>query len=81
MTFWDCRKNGLIRKVSLISKLMTLQPGLTNNCDAHIAQYLTKLSQSDLTYQLIEYNKKNILFKNYAENEVGTIAPDLFLFF
>ena len=49
MTFWDCRKNGLIRKVSLISKLMTLQPGLTNNYDAHIAQYLTKLSQSDLT--------------------------------
>ena len=28
LTFWSCRKNGLIRKIRLISKFMTSQPGL-----------------------------------------------------
>ena len=27
MTFWSCRKNGLIRKIRLISKSITSQPG------------------------------------------------------
>ena len=27
MTFWSYRKNGLIRKIRLISKFMTSQPG------------------------------------------------------
>ena len=31
--------------------------------------------------QLIEYNKRNIYLKNYAENEKGRLVPDLFLFF
>ena len=31
--------------------------------------------------QLIEYNnKKNISFKNHAENETGRLVPDSFLF-
>ena len=31
--------------------------------------------------QLIEYSKRNILFKNYAENEEVRLVPYLFLFF
>ena len=31
--------------------------------------------------EIIEYNKRNIFFKNYAENEAGRLVPDLFLFF
>ena len=31
--------------------------------------------------QLIEYNKRNSFFKNYVENEVVRLVPDLFLFF
>ena len=31
--------------------------------------------------ELIEYNKINFFFKNYAENEAGRLVPDLFLFF
>ena len=31
--------------------------------------------------QLIEYIKRNIFFKNYAENEASRLVPDLFLFF
>ena len=30
--------------------------------------------------QLIEYSKRNFFFKNRAENETGTLVPDLFLF-
>ena len=28
--------------------------------------------------QLIEYNKKNFFFKNYAENEAAKLVPDHF---
>ena len=31
--------------------------------------------------QVIEYNNINIFFKNHAQNEVGRLVPDLFLFF
>ena len=31
--------------------------------------------------QLIEYDAKNVFFKNHAENEAGKLVPDLFLFF
>ena len=31
--------------------------------------------------QLIEYDKKNIFFKNHAEKEAGRLVPNLFLFF
>ena len=40
-------ENGLIRKLRLVSKFMTLQPGKINNCNIHIAQYLKKKGQSD----------------------------------
>ena len=30
--------------------------------------------------RLVDYNKRNIFFKNNAENEVGRLVPDLFLF-
>ena len=31
--------------------------------------------------QSIEYNKRNIFFKNHAQNEVERLVPDVFLFF
>ena len=31
--------------------------------------------------QLIEHLKRNIFFKNYAENEAGNLVPDRFLSF
>ena len=30
--------------------------------------------------QLIEYNMRNIFFKDHAEDEAETVVPDLFLF-
>ena len=47
---------------------------------------LTNISRSNgnqtmKSSQLIEYNKRNIFFKHYAENEARKLVPDLFLFF
>ena len=61
---------------------MTSQPGL-QTIAIHI---LPDISQSKGNHtmkfgQLIEYNKRKIFFKNYAENEAGRLVPDLFLLF
>ena len=58
MTFWSCRKNGLIRKIRLTSKFMTSQPGL-QTITIHILPNISQ-SKEDQTInfgQLIEYNK------------------------
>ena len=31
--------------------------------------------------QSVEYNKRQIFFKNYAQNEAEKLVPDFFLFF
>ena len=41
LTFWTCRQNGLIRKIRLISKFLTSQPGSKKNYNTDNAQYLT----------------------------------------
>ena len=59
---------------------MTSQPGL-QTIAIHV---LPKISQSKGNQtmkfgQLIEYNKRNIFFKNYAENEASRLVPDLLM--
>ena len=80
MTFWSCRKNGLIRKIRLTSKFMTSQPGL-QTIAIHILPNISqsKGNQTMKFGQFIEYKKINIFFKNYAENEAGRLVQDLFL--
>ena len=46
-TFWSYRKNDLIRKMRLTSKIYDVTDWFTNNCNTHIAQYLTTLRQPD----------------------------------
>ena len=62
---------------------MTSQPGqqtITIHMLPNISR--SKGNQTMKLGQLIEYNKGNIFFfKNYAENKVGRLVPDLFLFF
>ena len=41
----------------------------------------SKSNQTMKLGQLLEYNKRKIFFKNYAENEAGRLVPDIFLFF
>ena len=59
---------------------MTSQTGL-QTIAIHV---LPKISQSKGNQtmkfgQLIEYNKRNIFFKNYAENEASRLVPDLLM--
>ena len=62
MTFWSCRKNSLIRKIRLISKSVTSQPGQQT-----IATYIwlnisrSKGNKPMKFGQLIKYNMRNIL--------------------
>ena len=59
--FWPCIKNGLIRKIRLISKSMTSQPGKQTN-SIHILLNISRSKGIQLMKlgQLIEYNNKNI---------------------
>ena len=60
MSFWSGRKNGLIRKIRLISKFLTSQPG-SQTMAIHISPNISR-SKGNKTMkldQLQEYNKKN----------------------
>ena len=64
-TFWYCRKNDLIREITLTSKFMTSESGL----QAIAVHILPDMSQSKGNQaikfgQLIEYNKGNMFFQN-----------------
>ena len=67
-TFWSCRKNGLIRKIRLTSKLMTSQTGL-QIIAIHILSNITqsKGNQTMKFSQLIESNKRNIFLQKLCE--------------
>ena len=67
-TFWSCRKNGLIRKITLTSKFMTSQPGL-QTIAIHILPNIWQ-SESNQTMkfgQLIEHNKRNIFLQKLLQ--------------
>ena len=58
---------------------MTSQPGLQTTAIQIMANISkSKGNQSMKFGQLIEYNKRNIFFKNYAENEGRRLVADLF---
>ena len=83
MDFWSCRKNNLVRKVGLISKFMTSQPG-KNIIAIHILYNISrsKGNQTITFGQITEYNVRNFfLSKIHAEDETGRLVSDLFLFF
>ena len=66
--FWSCRKDGLIRKIVLVSKFMTLQPGLQTisiNILPHISQ--SKGNQTIKFGHLIEHSKINYFLQKLFE--------------
>ena len=74
------QKNSLIRKIRLISKFMTSQPG-KQTIAIHILPNISR-SRSNQTMkfcQLIEYNMRNIFLKNNSQNVVEKLFPDPFL--
>ena len=66
LNFWSYRKNGLIKKLNLIEKSMTLQPGqetVTMHILTNISQ--NKDNQTMKFGQLIENNKRNNFLWKY----------------
>ena len=63
-TFRLCRKNGLIRKITLTSKFMMSQHGL-QTIAIHILSNISQCrgNQTMKFGQLIEYNKRNIFLQ------------------
>ena len=78
--------NALIRKLRLISNLMASSTGkqlitiLTSPIISKI-NLRCKDNQTMKFGQLIEHNKKDIVSKNHAKNDVKRLVPDLFCFF
>ena len=61
---------------------MTSQHGL-QTIAIHVLSNISQSrdNQTMKVGQLIEYNKRNIFFKNYVENKAGRLVLDFFLFF
>ena len=61
---------------------MTSQPG-QQRITTHILLNISRIkgNQTMKFGQLIEHPKRNIFFKNYAENEAEKLVSDCFLFF
>ena len=59
---------------------MTSQPGL-QTIAIHVLPIISqsKGNQTMKFGQLIEYNKRDIFFKNYAKNEASRLVPDLLI--
>ena len=67
MSFWSCKKNGLIRKIRLISKFMTSQPGYQTTAVHVLANISRSKGNQTMKFgQLIEHNMRNIFIgKSY----------------
>ena len=62
-------------------KIYDVTTWLTNNCNTHIAQYLTKERQSDNEIWSVNRTSREIFrFKNHIENEAERPVPELILF-
>ena len=61
---------------------MTSQHGL-QTIAIHVLSNISQSrgNQTMKVGQLIEYNKRNIFFKNYVENKAGRLVLEFFLFF
>ena len=67
------KKNGLIRKIRLVSKFMMLQPDYET-----IATYMSTNISGSKSNQAMKFVQ---FFKNHTESEAWRLVPDLFLFF
>ena len=61
---------------------MTSQTG-QQTITMHILPNISKSNGNQVMkfWQLMKYNVRKFFFKNHAENEVGRLVRDLFLFF
>ena len=75
-TFWSCRKNGSIRKISLISKSTTSQPGYQRIVMHMLPNISRSRDNRAIKFaQLVEYNMKNIFVEKSYTKSVGETIP------
>ena len=81
-TFFLLYRNGLIGKLWLISQFMTSQTG-QQIITIHIFPNISRSEGNQaMNYgELINYSKRNIFLQNHAEDKVGRLVLDHFLFF
>ena len=76
MTFCSCRKNGSIRKIRLILKCMTSQPGKQTIAILILPNISrSKGNQAIKFRQLIEYNMRNIFIEKSSAKCSGETVP------
>ena len=73
MRFWSCRKNSLIRKITLISKSMTSQPEY-QTIATHILPNISD-NQAMKFGQLIEYKIRNIFIEKSCTKYAAETIP------
>ena len=79
MNFWSCRKEGLIRKISLPSKFRTSQ--LVNKQLQYTYCPISYEVKKPMKPGQLIVERKIFFFKIYAENEAGyTSSRPLFYF-
>ena len=78
MTFWACRKNGLIRKMKLFLKILTSLPGL-QRIITHILLHISRLkgNQTMKLGKLIEHLKRNTFLKTLCRKWVRETSSRL----
>ena len=69
ITFWSCRKSGLVSKIRLISKFLTSKPA-QQTIGIHISSNISrsKSNQTMKIRQLIAYNMGNIFIQKLCRN-------------
>ena len=77
---WLFVENGLARKIGLISKFMTSQPG-KQLIAIHILLNISRsrAKQTMKFGQLMEYNMKTFFLKNHIQNVLEELFPDSLL--
>ena len=80
LSFWWCWKNGLIRKIRLISNIYDVTTWLQSNYNKHIAHYFANQRQPDDEIWSGNITRETFFLKYHAENEVARVVTD-FLFF
>ena len=61
LTFWPCRRNGVIRKIRLIAKFLTPHSGKQTNTIHLLPNTSRSKKNQTLKFgQIIEYNNRNI---------------------
>ena len=79
LTFCSHRRNGLIRKIRLISEFMTPQHVL-KTIVINILSNVSR-SKSNQAMKFGQLTREVFFFKNHAENDAGRLVTDLFLHF